>query len=83
MVILESINGWTFPKNMTGRRNLAFSFVFLRVHKLICFQIDLSQVKELLSRTRDNAVQLDVSAEADALDRQLAETTALFQKLQV
>ncbi|PAV70942.1 hypothetical protein WR25_13484 [Diploscapter pachys] len=48
-----------------------------------CKEIDLSQVKELLSRTRDNAVQLDVSAEADALDRQLAETTALFQKLQV
>lgn len=35
-------------------------------------QISEDSVYELVTRTKDNAVQLDVSAEADALDKQLA-----------
>ncbi|KAJ1368277.1 hypothetical protein KIN20_029375 [Parelaphostrongylus tenuis] len=39
-----------------------------------CLEITEDMLVELLSRTKDNAVQLDVSAEADALEKHLAMT---------
>ncbi|CAI5441091.1 unnamed protein product [Caenorhabditis angaria] len=38
-----------------------------------CQEINIEQIEELMRRTQENAVQLDVSAEADSLERQLAD----------
>ncbi|KAK6019272.1 hypothetical protein OSTOST_15099 [Ostertagia ostertagi] len=39
-----------------------------------CLEVTESMLVELISRTKENAVQLDVSAEADALEKHLAMT---------
>ncbi|RCN46984.1 vacuolar protein sorting-associated protein 35 [Ancylostoma caninum] len=39
-----------------------------------CLEVTEDMLVELISRTKDNAVQLDVSAEADALEKHLAMT---------
>ncbi|ETN68345.1 vacuolar protein sorting-associated protein 35 [Necator americanus] len=39
-----------------------------------CIEVTEDMLMELVSRTKDNAVQLDVSAEADALEKHLAMT---------
>lgn len=39
-----------------------------------CLEVTEDMLTELISRTKDNAVQLDVSAEADALEKHLAMT---------
>ncbi|CAD6195288.1 unnamed protein product [Caenorhabditis auriculariae] len=38
-----------------------------------CKEIDVHNIDELVSRTQDNAVQLDVSAEADLMEKHLTE----------
>ncbi|CAB3405156.1 unnamed protein product [Caenorhabditis bovis] len=38
-----------------------------------CPEINVEHIEQLVARTTDNAVQLDVSSEADALERQLSE----------
>ncbi|CAO4365744.1 unnamed protein product [Caenorhabditis nigoni] len=44
-----------------------------------CTEINVDHIEELISRTQDNAVQLDVSAEADNLEKQLGEAIHRLQ----
>ncbi|KAF1766193.1 hypothetical protein GCK72_006149 [Caenorhabditis remanei] len=44
-----------------------------------CPEINVDHIEELISRTQDNAVQLDVSAEADSLEKQLGEAIRRLQ----
>ncbi|CAI2345792.1 unnamed protein product [Caenorhabditis sp. 36 PRJEB53466] len=44
-----------------------------------CPEVNVEHIEELISLTQDNAVQLDVSAEADSLEKQLGEAIRRLQ----